>query len=944
MRVRSRRWNAACLTILWSLVFTGCGGEDRPASTASQTETAQEGVAAKEDALPQEGPSSAERPLSPPEAIETRASGAFNGSDDGAAVAMAPDDAGYGQLIVPFLNRHCLKCHGPDVQEADFRVDQQLPNDFLTRSVAEKWSEVLNMLNAGDMPPEGESRPPREDVAKVAEWITREWLRGEEARKVTSIVLRRMNRVEYNNTIRDLIGVDVRPADDFPADPPAGGFDNNGAALTISPLHLEMYLKAAQDVLDRAIITDQHRPPAIKWRFQLEEGNQGLDRYRAAVGGQRIIVNGGNSLFRNGMTVLRKERQWDAFADVRDFKVPHAGEYFVRMRAAGIVPPDEAARRSGPQFHQRRQLEQERKLTGDDQRRSRESFDMWVQPYVEKHFAEDRRYRYGPPRVKLTGSLGGARRILGEFDVDAPESDPGIYEVRAWFEPVTAGIQVRNVYRIAQHNYNFWLQEHDDFPRPELLIDWMEIEGPLYDDWPPGSHRRLFIDSPHKGTNEEAYARDVLARFMRRAYRRPLREGEVDSKLALFRRVRPDRASFEEAMKTPLIAVLCSPHFLYLVEPALPVEKESQTQPRSLAANNTVHKDGENLNSSWLDDHELATRLSYFLWSSMPDDGLFTLAERGRLTNPQSLIAQADRMLADPRSEQFIKNFAGQWLGLRDVGANPPAENIFPRYDDHLEVSMRGESEAFFAEILRNDLSVLTFLRSDFVTINERLARFYDIPGVKGDYFRVVNVPPGVPRGGLVTQASILTVTSNGTRTSPVRRGVWILERLLGDPPPPPPPNAGDIPPGVPGLDKVTVRERLRLHREQSQCARCHDKIDPLGFALENFNAAGEWRDREAQGNSSQWSANDPPIDTKAQLPDGTSFVGVEGLQNELLKRQDQFLHCLAEKMYVYALGRELGYADAPAIDDAVRHMKQNQYTLRSLIHHIVSSDLFRTR
>ena len=839
---------------------------------------------------------------------------------DAAPVAFAPDDAGYSELIVPFLNRHCLKCHGPDEQEADFRIDQHLRNDFLTRSVVERWSEVLNMLNSGEMPPEKEPRPRSQDLVQVAEWITRERLRGEEARKVTSIVLRRMNRAEYNNTIRDLIGVEMRPGDDFPADPTAGGFDNNGGALTISPLHLEMYLKAARDVLDQAIVTAPERPPAIKWRFELEEGNRGLDRYRVNIDGQRILVNGGNNLFRGGITVLRRDRrEWDGFADFRDFRVPHPGVYAVRMRAAGVVPPDEAARRAGPLLHERRQQEQEQKLTSDEERRgSRERFEKWVRPYVTKHFEEDRRYRFGPPRVKLTGYLGGMRRVLGEFDVAAPENEPQVYEVRAWFEPVEAGVQVQNVYRIAEHNYNFWVVRHDDFPRPELLIDWMELEGPLYDAWPPSSHRRIFIDSPHKGRDEEAYAREVLADFMRRAYRRPLRDGEVDSKLELFRRVRPDYASFEEAMKTPLVAVLCSPHFLYLAEPAPGGRR--------------------------LDDHELATRLSYFLWSSMPDDKLSVLAGEGRLTGPQSsqaLTTQADRMLADARSEQFVKNFAGQWLGLREVGANPPAENLFPRYDDHLEVSMRGESEAFFAHILHNDLSVLNFLRSDFVTINEHLARFYDIPGVKGDHFRAVPVPPGVPRGGLVTQASILAVTSNGTRTSPVRRGVWVLERLLGDPPPPPPPNAGDIPPGVPGLDKVTVRERLRLHREQPQCARCHDKIDPLGFALEHFNAAGEWRDREARNNASEWGPNDPPIDATAQLPDGAEFIGVEGLQRELMKREDAFLRCLAERMYVYALGRELGFADASEVDSAVRHMKQNHYTLRSLIHHVVGSELF---
>jgi hypothetical protein len=457
-----------------------------------------------------------------------------------------------------------------------------------------------------------------------------------------------------------------------------------------------------------------------------------------------------------------------------------------------------------------------------------------------------------------------------------------------------------------------------------LLVDWLELEGPIYDSWPPASHRLILFDSPLRDSDEEAYAAQVLERFMRRAYRRPLRAGEVEQKLELFRQVRPASPAFEEAIKTPLVAVLSSPHFLFLAEGHAPADGEEQRP---------------------LNAFERAARLSYFLWSSLPDDELDRAAERGELGDPQSLVVQADRLLADPRSNELVKNFAGQWLKLRDVGVNPPSPGLFLEYDDHLETSLRGESEAFFAHILHNDLSVLNFIRSDFVTINERMARFYGIPGVVGDHFRVVQVPQGVPRGGVLTQASVLTVTSNGTRTSPVWRGAWILERLLGDPPPPPPPNAGDIPPQVPGLDRATVRERLRVHRQQPQCAHCHDKIDPLGVALENYDASGQWRDREAGDPcSTEPAPNDPPIDARAQLPGGAEFVGAEGLQQELLRREDQLLRCLAEKLYTYALGRELGFADEPRLDDAVEHMRQNGKTLRSLIHHIVSSDAFGSK
>ena len=328
----------------------------------------------------------------------------------------------------------------------------------------------------------------------------------------------------------------------------------------------------------------------------------------------------------------------------------------------------------------------------------------------------------------------------------------------------------------------------------------------------------------------------------------------------------------------------------------------------------------------------------------MPDDELFRLADKGDLTQPAVLRAQVNRMLKDPRSDAFVQNFTGQWLGTRKVGANPPAKNLYPEYDRHLEVSMVRETESFFAEILRHDLDARNLIRSDFVTVNERLARFYGIPGVRGDAFRRVPAPPESHRGGLVTQASIHAITSNGTRTSPVTRGVWVLRTLLGTDPGLPVANAGEIAPKVPGIGKATVRQRLQIHRELPLCARCHDKIDPLGFALENFNATGEWREQEGHGYNGRIDRNDPKIDARATMPDGTEFVGVEGLQAELLKKEDLFLTALAKQLHTYALGRELGFADQAMLRAAVAGMKQEKYTLRGLTQAVVTSEAFRTK
>jgi hypothetical protein len=281
---------------------------------------------------------------------------------------------------------------------------------------------------------------------------------------------------------------------------------------------------------------------------------------------------------------------------------------------------------------------------------------------------------------------------------------------------------------------------------------------------------------------------------------------------------------------------------------------------------------------------------------------------------------------------------------LREVGANPPASDLYPHYDRHLETSIVGESEAYFREFLQHDLDVRQMIRSDFVTINERLARFYHIPNVRGDEFRRVSVPPGVSRGGIVTQASILTVTSNGTRTSPVKRGTWILKTLLGTDPGLPVANAGEIAPKVPGLDKATVRQRLEIHRELPQCARCHSKIDPLGFALENYNAAGQWREQEGFGYKGRIGRDDPQIDASSKMPDGTVINGVAGLQRAMLAREDLFLGALSAKLMTYALGREIGLADQPAVKSAVADMQRNGYTLRSLVKHIVASETFETK
>ena len=888
------------------------------------------------------------------------------------SATLKPDEVGY-RRVAPFLKKYCIDCHGPDAQEGEFRIDQHLPNDFLNPAAKSKWSEVVNMLNSHEMPPEDSPQPSDREVARVVDWVTEQMTRAEYHRRDSAIVLRRMNREEYRNTIRDLLAVDYNP-ERFPQDPSAGGFDNNGGALTMSPLQIELYYEAAREILDLALVTGE-QPPKIRWRFQPESGNS--DSNRVEYDGQRLIVNGGKNRVEGDFVAMHHE-SWDRNVNVRDFVLPQAGVYTVRIRAGGVTPTRrQVVETVRPWFEKRMNDEIQKNPRGEEWHRRALVNNM-------KHMQTDSMYDYGSPRLKLIQSLSGQPKIIAEMDVDAPRDEPQVYSVQAKFNEYKTGVTIQYAYDIPKVLENFWFQTGDEFPRPELWIDWMEIEGPIYESWPPPSHRKLLPESPLQTSEPRQYARQVLSRFMHNAYRRPVSAEEIEQKMAIYDRAVEEGKPFIEAIKSPLSAVMVSPHFLYLVEFSGQQAEKPKPAPRRFTdargrkmqgaviklegdqvtirradgqqftvsqnlfspADQAYFRDLQQQNQSPfrpLDDFELANRLSYFLWSSMPDGELFRLARAGQLRDPQTLKEQAERMLMDPKSEAFVRNFAGQWLGLREVGANPPAPDLYPRYDRHLEQSIVRESEEFFAEILRNDLSVMNFVQSNFVVINERLARFYKIPGVRGDYFRRVQAPPQSHRGGVVTQASVLSLTSNGTRTSPVKRGVWVMKNILGVDPGLPVANAGDIAPKVPGIDKATVRKRLEIHRTLPQCARCHNKIDPLGFALENFNAAGEWRDREGFGYKGRIQPNDPPIDASAKMIDGAEFVGVEGLQTILMKRKHLFLQCLADKMMTYALGRELGLTDQKYIDEAVKQVRRED-TLKALVQYVVASEPFRTK
>jgi len=497
-------------------------------------------------------------------------------------------------------------------------------------------------------------------------------------------------------------------------------------------------------------------------------------------------------------------------------------------------------------------------------------------------------------------------KTIHTADVTAEEDEPTVYETRA---------------SIQQGNRQFAVAFINDYYMPDapnrkdrdrnLVVDYLEIIGPIDDVTSslPESHRRIMIAKP-SGGNEFDAARKVIENFTRRAYRRPVSADEVERLLRLFRMAQEDGAPFEVGIQLALQAVLVSPHFLFRVEMDKP--------PAAYGA-------------YALNDYELASRLSYFLWSSMPDDELFEQARRGTLR--QEIEPQVRRMLRDPKSRALVDNFAGQWLQIRSMDLMTPDKRLFPEFDDELRSAMKTETELFFEDILREDRSLLDFLTADFTYLNERLARHYGIEGVRGSEFRRVSLE-GNQRGGVLTQGSILTLTSNATRTSPVKRGKWVLDNLLGTPPSPPPAGVEELSEAEEVVLSGSLRKRMEMHRSNASCASCHSQMDPLGFGLENYNAIGAWRTQDGKF----------PIDASGTLPGGKHFAGPHELKQILRSRQSQFARCMSEKMLTYALGRGLELYDRCTVDQIADRLAEADYRFSALILEIAKSDPFQMR
>ncbi len=772
---------------------------------------------------------------------------------------VAADSPPVPREVAAFFAESCTKCHGEKKSKASLRLDQ-LDSDLTKGATFARWQTILDQLRSGEMPPEDERRPDAAKLAAAIRLISAQ-LDGAAAqhRAEGRVVLRRLNRVEYENTVRDLFAVDLMVKEMLPEDAVAQGFDNVGAALNISPVLMERYLEAADSVITAAVLPVHHLESTTQ-RFDLCDA---MPPYVPFWKQDEGVI-----LFRGGSDA-------GGGHDLRQFKAPAPGRYRFRVAASA-------------------------------------------------HNSET-----PLPMALLLGNFvvkGNYTHHIGYFD--APPGKPAVIEIE---ERLGAKNDTIKVMPVALPLAFLNKQHMAEYPGPGLQIHWIEVEGPLPEAWPTESYRRVFGEADPK-TGTLADAAKLVRALLPRAFRRPVREGEEKPFVALVAQELEKGEPFEAALRAGYKAVLTSPKFLYLREPSGPLE-----------------------------DSALASRLSYFLWSTMPDETLLALAEKGALRQPGVLRAQVERMLNHPKARAFTENFTGQWLGLRDIAANTPDKVLYPEFEELLQWSALRETQLFFEELLQQDLSVKNFVDSDFAMLNGRLADHYGIPGVVGVAFRKVALKPEYHRGGVLTQASVLKVTANGTTTSPVVRGVWVLDRILGRPAPPPPPNVPAIEPDIRGAR--TIREQLAKHRSTENCAGCHSRIDPPGFALENYDVIGGWRERYryVAGQKDPNRVNNRtgpfgkylvdykyglglPVDAGDQLPDGRKFADIGEFKKLLLAHPEQIARCVTEKLITYGTGQPVGPFDHAAVQRILAEAKEKDYGLRTLVQAIVASELFQQK
>ncbi|HSU68868.1 MAG TPA: DUF1592 domain-containing protein [Tepidisphaeraceae bacterium] len=788
-----------------------------------------------------------------------------------AGVCYGAPAGGLDRQVAGYFQSHCLKCHGPDKQKGDFRIDSLSPKVGFDDTP--QWLEVMTRISAGEMPPKKVTvRPSEEESAKIVEWISSRMKDGEAARMAARplVSYNRLTREEYVNTVRDLLGVqyDANDPGAFLEDPEWHGFERIGSVLTLSPSNLEKYLGAAETILDEAF--PAKRLPAVKI-------DQPIPLPRTIPEQHRTRLEALGLLDKVRYELWPGDKYNSAASDVPALD---AGIYEISLKLSGLQPQNGRA-----------------------------------------------------PRLFVYETR--LDRVLYEQDIVAPEDKPITVSFRAHLPKGRPNLSIindvpgpSNLPRSGRHGnvpfisikdgripWQIKLTDEQGHARyPFLILDSVSWRGPILSD--DEQARRDELLPTEQGNLDQV--RQSLGRLARRAFRRPVSADEVDSYLGLVKEELKAGEKFPDAVKAGMSAILCSKSFIFLAEgdPAAP----RQT----------------------LNDWEIASRLSYFLWNTMPDDQLFSLAESGKLHEKSVLAEQVERMLADPRSQRFSDSFATQWLRLRKVGMFQPDKKIYPDYDKNLEHSMIGETKAFVGEVLRRNLSLREFLLSDWTMMNARLAEFYGVPdsGLPHEEFERVSLPADSHRGGLLTQAAILSLTSDGLRERPVHRGVWVSESIFGRTPPPPPPNVEPIAPSPVTAPKATLRMKLDAHIHDARCAACHARIDALGLAFENFDAIGRWRTIE----KCDGTGPDPVVDATGTLPDGRTYATPDEFKRLLLADVDAFNTTFVEKLATYGLRRTMSYGDRDDLKAISETSKANDYRMRDLVKAFICSDLFQKR
>jgi hypothetical protein len=785
-----------------------------------------------------------------------------------------------------FLQKHCVRCHGPEKEKGDLRFDM-LSRDFKLGADTHHWAEAMENVNSGEMPPK-KDKEPKPTQAEIAAFVTSldgALKEGRASRLAArpSVAHYRLSRQEYQNTVYDLLGVRYDPAKqgELNEDTRWHGFERIGSELSLSPSHMDRYYRAAGVVLDRAFTaTVEPRKVRKTAKELLPDGGkwqqEAVDRFGIKRPLRSFIYPGAYTA--NGPVAL--STGWLG----KGIGPEHSGLYKFRIKASGIRPP------GGQPAHL---------VVG----------------------------------IPALGESQLATRLLG-MDITAPEDHPEVYESELSLElPVAlrfgleASHQLSGVHfhrlrpsTIFTHSSETMLtapafpQLFDDKGNglySLVLLDWIEWEGPILTEADKARRKGLL---PPDDAKPEAVA-EHLRRFAERAWRRPVQAEELEQYLQSYLTERKAGEKLADAYRVALRGVLTSRNFIYLVEGDTP-PSERITQP------------------------ELASRLSYFLWSSMPDDGLFTATKEGRLSG-DGLRKEVERMLADGKAGRFVDDFARQWLQLHRVGMFPPDQKLYPAYEHWLETSLKAEPVEFFRELFAKNLSVDAFIDSDWTMANARLCEFYGLPEPKTAGFQRVSLKPGDHRGGLLTMGAVLGLTSDGTRHRPIHRGVWLSETIFGKTPPPPPANVPAIEPPTPQSPKLSLRDKLEAHSQNPNCASCHAKIDPLGFVWDNYDAIGQWRSVEKVPAG---LGADPKIDPAGELPDGRAFKDPRGFKQLLLADRDAVAKAFIEHLCTYALRRVLTFDDKEDVDAIVAEAKKHDYRVKDIVRAVASSELMRKR